>query len=66
MREKLSERIRYMSQQWWEESLGDCYKMEGNNQEAVKCYKKILSLSTENIEYDGMKRVEKKLKELGY
>ncbi len=64
-RDKLSERINYMSTTWWyEESLGDCYKQEGNYQEAANCYKIILSMRSDNSEYDGMKRVEEKLKEL--
>ena len=44
------------------EGLGDCYVHKGNKQLAANYYRKCLNLDY----YDGKRRVEKKLKELGY
>lgn len=43
------------------EGLGDCHAAKGNKQLAANYYRKCLNLEY----YDGKKRVEKKLKELG-
>jgi len=44
------------------EGLGDCYKAKGNNQLAANYYRECLKLDY----HENKKRVEKKLKELGY
>ena len=44
------------------EELGDHYVAKGNKQLAANYYRKCLNLDY----YDGKKRVEKKLKDLGY
>ena len=49
---------------YWE-SLGDLYKHENNKREAFECYKKSIGL-LEDFQYDNKKKVEKKMKELGY
>ena len=44
------------------EGLGDCYSAKGDKQKAAYHYRKFLNLNRT----DGKKRVEQKLKELGY
>ena len=44
------------------EGLGDCYKVKGNKQLAANYYRECLKLDY----HENKKRVEKKLKELGY
>jgi len=63
-RESLDKRIQ--SSYWFEEDIGDCYKALGNIQKAASYYRLILNHSNEILFDTDKRRVEKKLKELGY